>query len=82
MPLRRHPKTLLVHSRPKTRVNLSMSISSDFLVQEEEIKPEVDEKPAVAMGGIQGLGHDAENGIECLGKSDPQGTMDDPFVVY
>lgn len=78
----RPPKTLLVHQRLKSRVSEFISTSSDFLVQEEEIKPGVDEKPEGVVSGVEGLGNDEENGIECLGKRKPEGTIDDPFVVY
>ena len=81
----RPPRTLLVHQRLKSRVSASCqhhltSTSTDYL--EEEIKPGVDEKLEGGVSGVEGLGNDEENGIECLGKRKPEGTIDDPFVVY
>jgi hypothetical protein len=74
----KHPKTSPVP--PSQKVSQHISTSSDYSAQEEEVKPEVDDKPTVTRGEER-TGNDEESGIQCLGW-EKSGTEERPYIVY
>jgi hypothetical protein len=79
--LQSHPKHPTTSPVPQSqKVSQYISTIADYLAQEEEIKPEVDDKPTVTRGE-EGSGNDEESGIECLSWA-KSGTEERPYIVY